>query len=218
MLLPHIQQAIQIHERLGDLQAAYGASADALHRLPRGVIIVNAHACLLFANRAAREIVVARDGLSIVGGGLEAEQVSDRLKLRVLIKRAVRSAAGNSLKAAGAMRVSRPSMKRPYSVLMTPLRLAVDEGTAPGMATILVSDPEREITADTTAVQAAYALSPSEARVAGAIATGESVERAADRLCLSVDTVRWHLKRIYRKTDTNRQAELVKLILTTSIR
>ena len=114
VLLPHMQQAIQIQERLGDLQAAYGASGRALDRLPRGVIIVNAHARLLFANRAAREIVVARDGLSIVGGGLEAEQVSDRLKLRVLIKRAIRSAAGNSLKAAGAMRVSRPSMKRPY--------------------------------------------------------------------------------------------------------
>ena len=217
VLLPHVRQAIQIHEHLGDLHTAYGASADALDRLSRGVIIVNAHARLLFANRAAREIVVARDGLAIVGGGLEAEQVSDRLKLRVLIGRAVRSAAGDSLKAAGAMRVSRPSMKRPVPVLVAPLRLTADDGTAPGMATILVSDPEREIKVDTTAVRAAYGLSPSEARVAGAITTGESVELAAARLCLSVDTVRWHLKRIYRKTDTNRQAELVKLILTTSI-
>jgi DNA-binding CsgD family transcriptional regulator len=173
---------------------------------------------VLFANRAAREIVIARDGLAIVGGVLEAEQVSVRLKLRVLIGRAVRSAAGDSLKAAGAMRVSRPSMRRPYSVLVTPLRLAAAERTAPRVATILVSDPEREIEADTTAVQTAYGLSPAEARVAGAIAIDESVGRAAERLCLSVDTVRWHLKRIYRKTDTNRQAELVKLVLITSIR
>ena len=218
VLLPHMRQAIEIHERLGDLQTAYGASADALDRLSHGVIVVDGHGRVLFVNRAAREIVIARDGLAIVGGVLEAEQVSVRLKLRVLIGRSIRSAAGDSLKAAGALRVSRPSMRRPYAVLVTPLRLTAAERTAPGMATILVSDPEREMEADATAVQTAYGLSRAEARVAGAIAADESVRRAADRLCLSVDTVRWHLKRIYRKTDTNRQAELVKLVLNTSIR
>ena len=86
------------------------------------------------------------------------------------------------------------------------------------MATILVSDPEREIEADTTAVQTVYGLSPAEARVAGAIAIDESVERAAERLCLSVDTVRWHLKRIYRKKTRTGKPSSSSSFWITSIR
>jgi DNA-binding CsgD family transcriptional regulator len=42
---------------------------------------------------------------------------------------------------------------------------------------------------------------------------GETVERVAARLGVRLCTVRTHLQRIYDKTNTHRQAELVRRLL-----
>jgi len=217
VLLPHIRQAVQIHDRLGNLRATEQALADVLERLTQGVFVIDARGRVLFANKAGRLIVRQRDGLSLVSDGLEARVPSERVKLRALISRAVMASKGETLRATAAMSVSRPSMKQALSVLVTPLRLPVNHGDVPA-ATVFVSDPECAQDPDMRGAQAAYGLSPAEARVAAALAVGESVQRAADRLCLSRDTARWHLKRIYRKTRTTGQPDLVKLILSSSMR
>jgi len=53
-----------------------------------------------------------------------------------------------------------------------------------------------------------------EARVALLIAKGCSPSRVASKLGISLNTVRSHLKRVFAKSDTHRQAELVLLLLT----
>lgn len=54
-------------------------------------------------------------------------------------------------------------------------------------------------------------LSPAEQRVLGSLLAGETVRQTASKLNLSVNTVRWHLKSIFRKTGCSRQLELVRL-------
>ncbi len=51
-------------------------------------------------------------------------------------------------------------------------------------------------------------------RVAERLMTGDSPEQAATFLEVKTGTVRWHLASMYRKTGTNRQAELVRLLLS----
>ena len=51
-----------------------------------------------------------------------------------------------------------------------------------------------------------------EAVLADLMIQGCSLESAADRLCVSIHTARTHLKRILLKTDTGRQAELLRLM------
>jgi DNA-binding CsgD family transcriptional regulator len=43
---------------------------------------------------------------------------------------------------------------------------------------------------------------------------GRSLDEASEELHVSISTVRTHLKRIFSKTGTSRQGELVKLLLT----
>jgi DNA-binding CsgD family transcriptional regulator len=57
-----------------------------------------------------------------------------------------------------------------------------------------------------------FGLTTAEAKLAGLIGAGESVERAAERLGISVNTARGQLKAVFAKTDTHRQAELVALM------
>jgi DNA-binding CsgD family transcriptional regulator len=47
---------------------------------------------------------------------------------------------------------------------------------------------------------------------------GEALVRAADRLGISHNTARTHLQRIYRKTGTSHQGELIRLLLSASLR
>ncbi len=83
---------------------------------------------------------------------------------------------------------------------------------------IVAMDPERAIHLDAESISQAYQLTPSEARVSALIAVGERIEAAAAVLGITPSTARTHLKRIFEKTRTNRQAELVKLLLDTARR
>ena len=58
-----------------------------------------------------------------------------------------------------------------------------------------------------------FGLTPSEARVALHLVTGETLRSAAAELHISYETARTRLKSIFSKTATCRQAELVVVIV-----
>ena len=59
-----------------------------------------------------------------------------------------------------------------------------------------------------------FGLTPAEARLAFHIVKGETLRSAAVELSISYETARSHLKNIFGKTGTCRQAQLVMIILT----
>jgi DNA-binding CsgD family transcriptional regulator len=59
-----------------------------------------------------------------------------------------------------------------------------------------------------------FGLTPAEARLALHLVTGETLRSAALKLRITYETARTSLKKIFRKTGTCRQAELVLAILT----
>jgi len=61
-----------------------------------------------------------------------------------------------------------------------------------------------------------YGLTGGELRTVLAIAPGLGVSEASDLLGLSEGTVRSHLHRVFEKTGTTRQAELIKLLASAS--
>lgn len=50
--------------------------------------------------------------------------------------------------------------------------------------------------------------------MAAQLAAGADLDAIGKRLGIRRETIRNHLKRIYEKTDTHRQAELVRLVLS----
>jgi DNA-binding CsgD family transcriptional regulator len=60
-----------------------------------------------------------------------------------------------------------------------------------------------------------YGLTRGEASLAAKLIQGKSIEDAASELFVSPHTARTHLKRIFMKTDTHRQPELVVRMLLT---
>jgi DNA-binding CsgD family transcriptional regulator len=79
---------------------------------------------------------------------------------------------------------------------------------------VLVIDPTRETIPLEQMLRQLYRLTKGEASVAQLVLYGEGVQAISDRLSLSNATVRTHLRSIFTKTGTHRQAELVRLLST----
>jgi DNA-binding CsgD family transcriptional regulator len=78
---------------------------------------------------------------------------------------------------------------------------------------LFVTDPDRNACSPIAWLQQRFGLTAAEAVFAGEVVAGAGIQAAADRLQISRSTGRTHLGRIFEKTGTHRQAELVRLIL-----
>jgi DNA-binding CsgD family transcriptional regulator len=77
---------------------------------------------------------------------------------------------------------------------------------------LLVTDPERPVHLRDDLMRSQYGFTRAETEVASGLLTGYSVEEIAALRHVSVATVRDQLKRLFGKTGTKRQAELVRLL------
>lgn len=79
-------------------------------------------------------------------------------------------------------------------------------------AMIIMIDLDRPTFAQRDELVALFELTEREAEVAVQIAAGRSPEQAGGILNITTNTIRQHIKSVYRKTGTVRQSELVQLI------
>ncbi len=214
LLLPHLGRAMRVHVRLEDARVRADDAAEALDHLAFGVVLVDRHARVVQANRAAEAMLAQGDGIATDTSGLRAATAVQTAALRRLVARAADRAciAGRG----GALRLDRPSLGRPLSVLVAPIGAAA-EGAAwlpePRPAAIVfVADPEQRHRSSASHLREIYGLTAAEAAVARLIAKGQGAKNAAEALGVAASTLRWHLQRVFEKTGTARQADLVRLV------
>lgn len=78
------------------------------------------------------------------------------------------------------------------------------------LETSLAARPADIRSADPVLLQAAFKLTPAQARLAALIHDGASVKQAAAQLGLTEGSARQYLRRIFAKTGTNRQIDLIR--------
>ena len=218
-LYPHFRRAAQLHFNFQGVQGALDAADDLIDRLPVGAILLDAAGRVLRMNRAAEEIVAGEDGLTVVRGRPAAASAGETAELHRLIGEAGLTGRGNGRHPGGAMAISRPSMRRPLSVLVSPLRangggLPFDFGYRRPACVVLVGDPERRHLLPADIVARLHGFTPSEARLAVALLQHRSLKQAADHTGITDGTARQYLKHLFQKTDTASQSELIKLLLS----
>jgi DNA-binding CsgD family transcriptional regulator len=213
-LMPHLQRALQMHRRLADSQVVSDASTAALDRLAHGVLLVDASGRIMLSNRVADEILRAQDGLSVRHRELLGQRVQDTSALRRLIAEAVSTGTGDGIGAGGMVMIGRPSGRAALRILVTRVArrqmLLGPEGAA---ACLFITDPERFPVPSPGHVKYVFGLTAAETRVAMAMLDGKSVDMLADELCISRNTARTHLRRLFAKTGATRQADLIRILL-----
>lgn len=177
-----------------------------------GVVLLDGSGRLLYANSAARDLAAAGDCIRIQAEGvIPLDQASGR---------ALHHARSETLEAARAgedkvvgLQLHRVTGEGSLSSLACALPARNDDpADAPALALFLAA-PERRGRAPETLLMELFGLTPTEARVAGALAKGARPADVAEELGVSQTTVAFHMRNLFQKTGTNRQADLVALIL-----
>jgi DNA-binding CsgD family transcriptional regulator/PAS domain-containing protein len=204
---PHLVRAIGVSLRLREASLVSRGDEAVLDRLPHGVILLDRRGGIQFVNREGEAILAARDGLASRPGGLAGARQSDSERLAGAIAKA---AAGEG----SALRIWRPSGRRPFVVLVAPFRLATDWlSTASSSMIVTVTDPERNPVTSEARLMQLYGLTRAEAAIAVRLLNGQDLAEIAQERCVSPRTVRIHLSQIFAKTGASRQADLVRVLL-----
>ena len=215
VLVSHFHRAFRMRMRLDAAHHARVPVADALDRLPLGMLVLDGNRHVLIENASAARVLALEDGIEIRSAGLAAADARENTKLHQLIKAALESTEGQSLNGTSFMQISRPSGRQPLSVMVSPL-LSAPAGALSSEAVVacFISDPEAGHVPTLEALGQIYGLTPAEAEVVQLLAKGLPLDEIAADRGISLNTVRSHLKHIFSKTGTSRQGELLGLVMT----
>jgi DNA-binding CsgD family transcriptional regulator len=210
-LMPHVQRAMRLRQRMEALEQTVAALTDVINLLPGGVIVAGAGAQVLATNRAAESILSANSGLKNGKGGLTASNKSESDALRATIADAAANENGSRVPAPIA--ISGHSTGRPLKVTVAPLTPPTAGKHRQPMAVLFLTDPDKGPEPDLAFLQRAFSLTAAEARVSAALTQGKSVEEIALASGVTLGAIRSHLKRVFSKTGTRRQGELISLLM-----
>lgn len=161
------------------------------------------------ANRAAMAILEKRDGICLARTGLVADRASDTRLLQQLLRDAITTPESGEPKGSP-LTLPRTTARTSLIVRVVPgPGLDCWPGTESRAALMTLYDQDTNLQVDESALCKLYGLTKGEAALAAILMHGKSIEEAAEQLFISPHTARTHLKRIFMKTDTHRQTELV---------
>jgi DNA-binding CsgD family transcriptional regulator len=186
--------------------SCHAALAEAIEAVGFGVVLTTADSFILFANGVARELMSKGEGLRSNSGWLATTSAELTAKLREKLR------SGMLEPAAAALILERGKCRQPLLMHVMPLgrgRPAGSQCTRDSCAAIVIIDPERYAAASFEAYAKLHGLTDAEGRVLRGIVGGKGLVVTAAMLGVRQATVRTHMKRIFEKTGTHRQTELI---------
>ena len=185
---------------------AGSALVEILNNLGGGLLLVDSSGRVCFVNDRAKAMIQARQ-LRVLDGRLCAPSCGETVSLHRLVADAAGIDGGGAL------------CHRLGDLFVRFVPLSEDAsagaGTPSRLVAIFVVDLTRFDDPDPRHIKALLGLTDTEAQFACAIATGEGLKTSAKKFGISESTARTHLHRIFEKTGTKRQAQLVRLVLAT---
>jgi DNA-binding CsgD family transcriptional regulator/PAS domain-containing protein len=214
-LMPHLQRASTVARRLRQAEHLAACGMAALEHLTAAFLVLDGAGRILHANTAARALLAAADGVTITSAGLAGAAPS----ITAQVQAGLEVARGRSglPPASAAVRLPRPSGAAPLAMVALPLRpggaLSDRGGWGGAPATLVcITDPDAEAKPPQEQLVALFGLTQAEATLAGALLAGRDLREIAERSGRSINTLRSQLATLMAKTDTSRQAELVRLL------
>lgn len=213
-LTPHLQRACVLHRELALARWHQTLALEALNLLSSGIVLYLHSERILLMNKAAEEMIRDDDGISwTTGSSITLHDDDANETLQAIVRRTL---AGNRAGEGGRVVVPRRSGKRPYVIVVVPIAPSRADLFARAAACVVITDPERRVEVDPCVLSDAFHLSRAEVKLARLLVDGHSLDEASEMLNVTRNTVRSHLKKIFEKTATRKQAELMRLIVSLS--
>jgi DNA-binding CsgD family transcriptional regulator len=213
LLSPHICRALLISDAL-DLQSIVATRlAETVDHLSTGVLLTEEKGRIAYMNGSAEAILKDSGALKSKDGHL----VAVRPHARDALSRALEeSSAGRAPSTSGQHAIPLPD-EEGSGLIANVLPLQWRDGrnplaALPGAAAVIIQNPAEGAPAPIEAIGLLYGLTAAERNVLEHVAASHTPQETADRLGVSVNTVKTHLQKIFAKTNTARQADLVSLV------
>jgi DNA-binding CsgD family transcriptional regulator len=213
LLAPHFRRAVAIGNIIDLHKVEAAALADTLDGLMAAMFLVDTGGHITHANAAGHEMLVQGSVIRASGGKFIAVdgQADDALH-------DIFANAKNGDAAVGARGIAVPLTARDgerYVAHVLPLTSGARRKAGvvySAVAAVFVSKAALELPHPLETIAATFKLTRAEMRVLMMIIEVGGISAVAPVLGISEATVKTHLQRIFAKTDTRRQADLVKLI------
>lgn len=211
-LIPHLQRAIQMRQRFAELRAGQTLLTSGLNLIAMPTLLIDEFGRVAFANDAAQVLLDQREHLLCDAAHLSTADRGITQQLNFQIASAIRASRGEAGGNPGVVLVPRPA-DQPLMLMVSPLRLS-NGASASGAALIIVYDPRQLRRATAPLISKLFGLTDAEANLSIALCSGRSLEEAAGERGTSLNTVRSQLKALFIKTGTNRQVDLITVLLS----
>jgi len=210
---PHLYRAIKIQRRIQFEDYLKNAVSSVLDQVESGIIFLTSGGEVINLNLEAERILANGDGLYARNNHLYINQNGSLVSAKTLF-RWNNSSRSKILNPTEIRVVVKRALKRPYILASYPLihdgEMRADDT---GMA-VFITDPEKNHDLDIQTIRELFGLTKAEARLAIALSEGKSLAEYGSEANITTSTARSTLKVVFKKTQTSRQAELVKLILS----
>jgi DNA-binding CsgD family transcriptional regulator/PAS domain-containing protein len=214
LIVPHVRRSVTIGKVIDLHRVEAAALADTLDGLAAAMFLVDPAGRIIHANAAAHAMLDKGSVIRGSGGKLAAADAQADHALHDIF---INADAGDV--AVGAKGIAMPLCARDgerYVAHVLPLTSGARRkaGIAySAIAAVFVRKAALELPHPLETIAATFKLTPAEMRVLMMIVQLGGVPEVAPVLAISTATVKTHLQRIFAKTDTSRQADLVKLVV-----
>jgi DNA-binding CsgD family transcriptional regulator len=213
LIVPHVRRAVLIGKII-DLQKLEAAAfADTLDGLATAVFLADAGGRIVHANAAGHAMLAANAVVRGSGGKLvAADAVADRVLHDILLNAESGDAAIGT--AGIAVPLSSRNGER-YVAHLLPLTSGTRRkaGMAySAVAAVFIRKATIDLPHPLETIASTFRLTPAEMRVVMMVVQVGGVPEVAVVLGVTEATIKTHLQRIFSKTNTGRQADLVKLV------
>ncbi|RYG75055.1 hypothetical protein EON80_01850 [bacterium] len=204
LLAPHVRRAVNIAGIIGRANRSTETFRSMIDGLATAVILIDSEGRIVHANHAGDLLLGRRGGND---GRPDGVLRPDRTTLRRLLNGSYSSSGTAHLET-----TSGKGMVAHLLPLPSSHRSIVELGSGDPVAAVFIQSARFEPPSIPEGLARAFDLTPAELRVALATLRHDKVADVADTLGVSEATVKTHLNHIFSKTDTKRQADIVKLV------
>ena len=216
-LVPSLRSAINLHRRLAKTDFERRCTTQLLDGVQFGIALADRQCRVHFMNRAANELCGQRDGLIFSNQSLLLTDPKQQRELETLVADVIATQGSSMERGVRILPVSRRSGRPDYTVMVSAMGAklgAAASGLAQNaMALLLLSDPEQHAQ-QSQVMPWLYHLTRTETHVLSLLLEGLTVDAIGRRLHISDHTTRTHVKNLLRKTSTSRQADLIRVVMS----
>lgn len=216
LLSPHINRAIRLREKehLGGYIS--NCMLKLIDQINVGIVFLDRNGTIQSANRYAQIMAKQKHGIALQEQRLVLTDSGPDKKLRAAIHSAISARPGSEETICFGLH---DTTLGKYAFLNVVVRsLDTESETGPAVM-VIINDPLlKQTRTQPFAWAQAYGFTRCESQLSSLLADGMTLEDAAEKLHVSINTVKTHLRGIYNKLGTNRQHQVVAILNSSSVR